>query len=128
MKKKMETSKKIAIFSAICFATILLFSMGMFAYNAYYSNQYDDTMLVTLITVAGAVFGTTCAFYYTKSKAENLYKMKVSFLKEKYEILNDFGALDEDRALQEMEEEFTKIEDDFNEDEDLVNEEITYNE
>lgn len=128
MKNKMETSKKIALFSAICFAAVILFSMAVFIYESCTESYSDSTMLVTLITVSGAAFGTTCAFYYNKAKGENLFKLKRSFLKYKYSILQDMKVLDEDYAESEIEKEIDNIEEDFEEEETLLNQEITYNE
>ena len=128
MKNKMETSKKIALFSAICFAVVLLFSMAAFIYESIVCSYSDSTMLITLISVSGATFGTACAFYYNKAKGENLFKLKRSFLKYKYSILQDMKVLDEDYAESEVEKEIDNIEEDFEEEETLLNQEITYNE
>ena len=125
MKKKMETSKKITLFISICFALVLLFSMVVFGYESYTGNRSDSTLLVALVTVSGAAFGTTCAFYYNKAKGENLFKLKQSFLKFKYSLLQDMDLLD---VNSEVMDEIEEIESDFDEEEDLVNEEITYNE
>lgn len=128
MKKKMETSKKIALFSAICFAVVLLFSMAVFIYETFIGSYSDPTMLVTLITISGATFGTTCAFYYNKAKGENLFKLKQTFLEYKYSRLKDMNLLNQEDIESEILNDFEEIEADFDEEENIINEEITYNE
>lgn len=119
-KQKMETSKKLAWFSGICFAVAILYSMLAGTIS-------DSAMLITLITVTGAVFGVTMATYMNKGRYENTVKIQKSFLREKYTILKELGVLDNSRAIQDMEEEFTEIENDFDNEKSMANQEITYN-
>jgi hypothetical protein len=127
MKQKTETSKKLAWFSGICFALTLLFSMGVFVYSLIFNMMVDFTLPITLASVTGAVFGTACAFYYNKSKSENLFKIKRSFLKIKYLILKIINSLDELRVQCELENELSKIESDLDMEEEKLKEDITYN-
>lgn len=126
-KKKAETSKKLAWFSGICFAVAIVYSIAIFTYSIIYDKMCDVTLPVTLLTVTGAVFGTTCAFYYNKSKGENLFKIRRSFLKIKYLILKAIGVLDEMRVQSEIENELSKIDMDFDMEEEKTKEDITYN-
>lgn len=125
--KKIETSKKLAYLSGICFVVALVYSIGIFTYSVLNDISYDFTMPITLITVTGAAFGVTCSMYYSKARFENVIKIKQGFLREKYTILKEIGALDCGRAVTEIEEEFTEIEEDADNEADLANEEITYN-
>ena len=125
--KKIETSKKLAYLSGICFVVALVYSIGIFTYSVMNDVPCDFSMLITLITVTGATFGVTCSMYYNKSRFENTIKIKQGFLREKYTILKEIGALDCDRAVAEIEEEFTEIEEDADNEADLANEDITYN-
>lgn len=127
MKKQMETSKKLVWLSSICFIITLIFSMVIFAYCIVQDRMCDSTILITLITTAGAVFGTTCATYYNKARCENTYKIRRSFLKSKYLILKDINLLDETKVQSELENELSKIECDLDNEESTVNQEITYN-
>ena len=86
-KNKIQTSKKLAWFSGICFAITILYGIFIFTYGTIQDKMIDYTMPVTLVTVTGAVFGTTTTFYYNKSKAENIFKIRRSFLKLKFLIL-----------------------------------------
>ena len=125
--KKIETSKKLAYLSGICFVVALVYSIGIFTYSVLNDISYDFTMPITLITVTGAAFGVTCSMYYNKARFENTIKIQQSYLREKYTILKEIGALDCDRAVEEIEEEFTEIEEIADNEADLANEEITYN-
>ena len=125
--KKIETSKKLAYLSGICFVVALVYSIGIFTYSVMNDVPCDFSMLITLITVTGATFGVTCSMYYNKARFENTIKIQQSYLREKYTILKEIGALDCDRAVAEIEEEFTEIEEDADNEADLANEDITYN-
>lgn len=126
-KKKIETSKKLAWFSGICFAIALIYSMSMFIHCTTTDKICDYTMLITLITVTGAVFGTTTAFYYSKARFENAMKLQTASLKSRYLILKDINLLDEYRTQTELENELSKIECSIDNEKTMANQEITYN-
>ena len=128
MKKKMECSKKLAWFSGICFAFAILYSMAAFTYGILMGTECDFAVLITLDTVTGAVFGVTMATYANKSRYENVVKIQQGYLKEKYTILKEMGVLGEDRAIQEIEDEFVDMETDFDNEKSMANQEITYEE
>ena len=124
---KVETSKKLAWFSGICFAVAIAYSVLIFTYGIIVGAMCDFVLPVTLITVTGAVFGVTMASYMNKGRYENVVKIQRSFLKEKYTILQEIGALDNFRAVQEIEDELTEIENDFDNEKSMANQEIIYN-
>ena len=128
MNKKIETSKKIALFSGICFAVVLCYSMIVFTYGLCTEKVYDANFLITINSITGASFATTAAFYYIKAKWENLFKIKQSFLKIKYLILKDIGSLDEFAVQQELTTELSSIEFDINTEIQNVQNEIISNE
>lgn len=123
----METSKKLAWFSGICFAIVLVFSMIVFGYSIRTNIMPDYTILVTLITITGAAFGATCAFYYNKARTENAIKLQTSSLKTRYLILKDIGSLDEHRVQTELDNELSEIESLIDNEVSTTNQEITYN-
>ena len=125
--KKMETSKKLAWSSGMCFISAIIYSILIFTYGVVTDKQCDFTMLITLITVTGAVFGMTTAFYYNKARFENCIKIQKSSLKSKYLILKDIQALDDSRVQIELENELSKIESDIDNEKTMSNQEITYN-
>ena len=109
MKNKMETSKKVLLATGLIFAFVVLSCLGIFGYCTISYVSYDWTGIVALLTVSGAVFGTTVAAYMSKAKFENINKIKRSFLEEKYRILQEIGVLDTPRAQQEIENEINQI-------------------
>ena len=125
--KKMTNSQKLAWFSGVCFAIAIVYSILIFTYGVFAGSMCDFTVLITLISVAGAVFGVTMVAYASKSRFENVIKIQMSYLKEKYTILKELGVLDNDRAVSEIEDEFTEIEENADNEKDLANQEITYN-
>lgn len=127
MKQKIENSKKLAWFSGICFALSILYSILIFTYGSLYDKMIDYTMVITLISATAAVFGVTIASYMNKGRYENTVKIQKSFLREKYNILQNIGVLDNSRAVQEIEDELTEIEADFDNEKSMANQEITYN-
>lgn len=128
MKNKMETSKKLAWFSGSCFAVVILYSIIIFAYSTITDKVCDFTVLITLLTVTGGVFGVTMATYANKSRYENVVKIQQGYMKEKYTILKELGVLDTGRAIEEIEYTFSDIESDFNNEKSNINQEINYHE
>ena len=126
MKNKIQTSKKLAVFSCVCFAIVLLFSMLAFTYCAIMDKSLDMTVPITLITISGGAFGVTMATYANKSRYENVIKEQRKTLKAKYLILKDVGALDEDRLIAEIEDELAKIESDAENEKAASNQEVSY--
>jgi hypothetical protein len=127
MKQKIECSKKLAWFSGVCFAVSVIYSILIFTYGVYTSSMCDFTLPITLITVTGAVFGVTMVAYNSKSRYENVTKIQKDFLREKYNILQEMGVLDYDRAVTEIEEEFADIDANADNEKNLANQEIIYN-
>jgi hypothetical protein len=127
MKKKVQTSKKLAWFSGICFAVSVIYGILLFTYGVYTNVVCDFTLPITLLTVTGAVFGVTMVAYNNKSRYENVVQIQKSYLREKYTILQELGVLDCSRAISEIEEEFTEIEENADNEKNLANQEITYN-
>ena len=123
----METSKKLAWFSGVCFVISVIYSMLIFAYGVATSTVCDLMFLATLITVPGSVFGVTMVAYMNKGRYENIIKIQMSLLREKYTILQDMGVLDSSRGIQEIEDDFTDIDNDFDSEKSMANQEITYN-
>ena len=127
IKNKIQTSKKLAAFSCVCFALTLVFSMVTFIYCVIKDKYPDMTLLITLVTITGGAFGATMVSYSNKSRYENVIKEQRKTLKAKYLILKDVGSLDEDRLKMEIEDELAKIESDAETEKSASNQEITYN-
>ena len=124
MKKKMETSKKLALFVCICFAVVIVFCMAMLAYSLIFDKAFDFTLPVTLITVVGGAFSVTEVAYSNKARYENVSKIQQSNLREKYLILKDVGAMDENTVRAELESTLAEIETEAIKEKEASNQEI----
>lgn len=107
--KRMETSKKIILFIGILFAVAIVYTIVSCSISLIMNTYIDWTSIVALLTSTGGAFGTACGFYYSKARSENNYKLRIAFLKEKYAILKEIGALDNNRAQMEIENELSTI-------------------
>ena len=87
---QMQTSKALLLFSGIIFFLVLVFC----AVSAACGVVYDATLYVTMITASSAAFTGVSAFYLNKAKLENSYKIRRSYIKLKYLVLQDIDALD----------------------------------
>ena len=126
IKNKIQMSKKLAVFSCVCFGMVLVFSMTAFIYCAIMDKSPDMSVLITLITITGGAFGVTMATYSNKSRYENVIKEQRKTLKAKYLILKDVGSLDEERLKSEIEEELAKIDSDAETEKSASNQEVSY--
>ena len=127
IKNKIQTSKKLAVFSCICFAISIVFSIVIFTYCAIMDKTPDMSLPITIVTITGGACGVTIATYSNKSRYENVIKEQRKTLKAKYLILKDVGLLDEERLKSEIEQELAKIENDAEVEKSTSNQEISYN-
>lgn len=75
MKKKMEYSKKIVLFTGAMFS----FSVIAAIYFSY--NQLDTSIFAYIIPSTGGIFASAIVFYLNKAKMENVCKGKIAFFK-----------------------------------------------
>lgn len=73
MKKKMEYSKKIVLFTGAMFS----FSVIAAIYFSY--NQLDTSIFAYIIPATGSIFASAIIFYLNKAKMENVCKGKITF-------------------------------------------------
>lgn len=119
-KNNMETSKKIILACGIIFVIAVMYTIISCTIAMISGSYVDWTSVVGLLTTTGGAFGTACGFYYSKARSENIYKLRMAFLIEKYNILNDIGILDVHRAKMEIENEIDTIDNKLNEEEQQI--------
>lgn len=119
-KNNMETSKKIILACGIIFVIAVMYTIISCTIAMINGSYVDWTSVVGLLTTTGGAFGTACGFYYSKARGENIYKLRMAFLREKYNILNDIGVLDVHRAKMEIENEIDTIDNKLNEEEQQI--------
>ena len=128
-KNKIEASKKIIIFLSTCFILSLIYGIAMFTYSVVRDKSIDLTFLIAIVTTTGTALCGATVFYFCKARVENVYKIKKSFLREKYSILKKAGMLSPEYAQQELMEEIQTIDTKLNEEEEkaLVDAETNVN-
>ena len=82
-EKKFEFSKLIAILSILMWLIVNVFGMIMMAWTRNLSP------MVYVIASIDAVMACVCGFYYTKSRAENIIKLKSLYGIDVTEIMMD---------------------------------------
>lgn len=91
--KRFTTSKQILWVSTLLF-------IGVISCAVYFSYEGIDTSIfMYLIPTVGGINGATVIFYLNKSKMENIFKFKISFLEYKIELVDkhpDKASLIED--------------------------------
>lgn len=99
-KEKMTTSKK------ILWATYALFASQVFCALHFAYNTLDTSVFMYTIPSTAGLAGAATVFYLNKSKMENVFRFKISFLK--FEILMKKKYPE---SAEEIEAEVSSIED-----------------
>lgn len=81
-EKRFTTSKKILWASVLLFVITLAIAI-LFSYKSM-----DTSVFVYILPLTGGIAGATIVFYMNKSKMENIFKFKISFLEYKMELLD----------------------------------------
>lgn len=98
-EKRFTTSKK------ILWASMLLFIVTVAIAIKFSYEGRDTSVFVYILPLTGGIAGATIVFYMNKSKMENIFRFKISFLEYKLKLLND----NPDKACV-IEEEMSSIE------------------
>lgn len=98
-EKCFTTSKK------ILWASMLLFIVTVAVAIKFSYEGRDTSVFMYILPLTGGITGATIVFYMNKSKMENIFRFKISFLEYKLKLLND----NPDRACI-IEEEMSSIE------------------
>lgn len=89
-EKKITWSKG----SLLCSGTIF-FAVVCLVFWLYISgniqNMYDVTLLVSLVSVSGAIFGSNLVWYSKKAASENQYKLRMSSYKESAKVRLEYN-------------------------------------
>lgn len=79
---KFTTSKKILWLSTILFIILVALAIW-FSYLGI-----DTSVFAYILPISGGIAGATIAFYMNKSKMENIFKFKISFLEYKIDLID----------------------------------------
>lgn len=80
--KKFTTSKKILWASFLIFVVTLAVAVK-FSYDGR-----DTSVFMYALPITGGIAGTTTVFYLNKSKMENIFRFKISFLEYKLDLID----------------------------------------
>lgn len=111
----MEFSKKIVICTGVIFMLTVIACVVLVGYFTINGIIFDWANITSIITIVGGAFTASITTYSVKAKMENIYKIKKSFLQEKYDLLSKAGMLTPDYAQQELSEEIGGIDMQLNE-------------
>ncbi|MBR6289396.1 MAG: hypothetical protein IKR19_08675 [Acholeplasmatales bacterium] len=104
--KKVTYSKGIPIITGALFILTLIVCIILSNFN---KNVFDTTVMVTSISVTGAIFGSSLIWYFKKAGSENQYKLRMSmyedvvnqrlyFTEEMLKLRIKYGASEDDIA------------------------------
>lgn len=80
-EKKFTTSKKILWVSLLLFIATVALAVW-FSYEGR-----DTTVFMYILPITGGITGATVVFYLNKSKMENIFRFKISFLEYKIDLV-----------------------------------------
>lgn len=76
------TSKK------ILWASLLIFTITVVIAIVFSYKGIDTSIFMYILPITGGIAGATIVFYMNKSKMENIFKFKISFLEYKMELID----------------------------------------
>lgn len=82
-QKEFTTSKKILWVSALLFILTVVLAVW-FSYKGI-----DTSIFIYILPITGGILGCTIAFYMNKSKMENIFRFKITFLEYKLNLIKD---------------------------------------
>lgn len=80
-EKKITWSKGSLICSGSIFIAVVCLVFWLYI-SGNIHNMYDVSLLISLISVSGAIFGSNLVWYSKKSSSENQYKLRMTSYKE----------------------------------------------
>ena len=82
MKDKKVTWSKGALFcSGFIFVSVIVFVFWLYI-SGEIQNAYDVSLLITVVTVSGSIFGSNLVWYSKKACSENQYKLRIHMYEE----------------------------------------------
>ena len=80
-EKKFTTSKKIMWVSILILIVTVIFAV-YFSYK-----EWETTVFAFILPITGGIAGATVVAYMNKSKMENIFRYKISFLEYKLDLI-----------------------------------------
>lgn len=89
-EKRITWSKGSLLCSGSIFLAVVILVFWLYISGSI-QNVYDVTLLVTLVSVSGAIFGSNLVWYSKKSASENQYKLRMSSYKESARVRLEYN-------------------------------------
>lgn len=122
--RRESKEKRVTTSKLILWATYLLFASQVFIAVLCTLKAYDTSVFMYTIPATAGLAGATTVFYMNKSKMENVFRFKISFLEYKLDLIDKHPDKAEiiDKDLSSVEEALdTKVDNTMTE---AINEDI----
>ncbi len=122
--RRENKEKRVTTSKLILWATYLLFASQVFIAVLCTLKAYDTSVFMYTIPATAGLAGATTVFYMNKSKMENVFRFKISFLEYKLDLIDKHPDKAEiiDKDLSSVEEALdTKVDNTMTE---AINEDI----
>ena len=106
-EKKVTWSKGILLCSCLIFISVVVLVFWLYI-SGNIKNMYDVTLLATLVTVTGGIFGSNLVWYSKKAGSENQYKLRMGMYEESARV-----RLDYNEKMMQMKRKYEMNEDDI---------------
>lgn len=105
--KKVTWSKGMLLCSTLIFISVIGLVFWLYI-SGNIQNMYDVTLLATVVTVTGGIFGSNLVWYSKKAGSENQYKLRMAMYEESAKVRLDFNE-----KMMQMKKKYDMTEDDI---------------
>lgn len=105
--KKVTWSKGMLLCSTLIFISVIGLVFWLYI-SGNIQNMYDVTLLATVVTVTGGIFGSNLVWYSKKAGSENQYKLRMGMYEESAKV-----RLDYNERMMQMKMKYNMTEDDI---------------
>ena len=88
--KKVTWSKGMLLCSTLIFIAVIALVFWLYI-SGNIQNMYDVTLLATVVTVTGGIFGSNLVWYSKKAGSENQYKLRMGMYEESAKVRLDYN-------------------------------------
>lgn len=105
--KKVTWSKGMLLCSTLIFISVIGLVFWLYI-SGNIQNMYDVTLLATVVTVTGGIFGSNLVWYSKKAGSENQYKLRMGMYEESAKV-----RLNYNEKMMQMKLQYNMTEDDI---------------
>lgn len=89
-EKRITWSKGSLVCSGAIFVAVIVLVFWLYI-SGNIQNMYDVTLLATVVSVSGAIFGSNLVWYSKKSASENQYKLRMTSYRESAKVRLEYN-------------------------------------